>query len=272
MASYVLEHLETDERKTGVIYGFLKQVLALGKRFETDNLYFCWDSKKSHRKRLFPEYKESRKKKELTIDEIENIKITREQLNQLRKEILPELGFNNSFIYTGYEADDIITTLSFKLSGHNIIVSTDNDLFQLLRDNVEIYNTKTRRAFTKKDFEERYEISPEDWAEVKALAGCSSDGVPGIPGVGEKKAIQYIKGTLSKGKIWERIESEEGQQIYDRNVKLVKLPFGKFDIDSSRFCGNEITQNVLVDVFDRLRFASFLNKKTLQDWTMTFCR
>ena len=61
---------------------------------------------------------------------------------------------------------------------------------------------------------------------MKALAGCSTDSVPGIKGVGEKTAIKYLKNELKESsKIYQRIISKEGWNIYKRNIELVKLPF-----------------------------------------------
>ena len=69
------------------------------------------------------------------------------------------------------------------------------------------------------------------WVKAKAIGGCDSDNVKGIYGVADpaksnsSKAVEYIKGTLTKGKIYDKIVSEEGQNTIMRNMSLVFLPY-----------------------------------------------
>lgn len=207
-------------RPTGVIYGFLNQLLTLAKKTTPDEVVFTWDSRKSVRKEYYPFYKENRKKEEgpdqAMLDAFA-------QFKQLRKEILPELGFANNFLQRGYEADDIIAALVQKDPKREFVVaSSDDDLLQLL-DFCDLYNPFKNTIIRSEDFIEQYGVHPKDWAEVKKIAGCSGDGVPGVQGVGEKTAIQYLTGHLKEtSKKYQAIQ--DAQDIIERNDWLVNLP------------------------------------------------
>lgn len=199
-----------------VIYGFFMLLLQACRNREAHHICFCWDSSKSLRKRIFPGYKGNRKGSETRT-------FVQSQLERLRDEIIPVLGFVNSFQRVGYEADDLIASICRHPGPEEgeeyTVVSSDHDMYQLLTDSVSMYDVRRRSIYTRRDFMEEYGIEPILWGSVKAMAGCSTDKVPGVPGVGERKAIKYISGELE----WKR--SEEAQAIIERNQKLVVLPF-----------------------------------------------
>jgi len=99
-------------------------------------------------------------------------------------------------------------------------------LYQLLAANVRLYNPARRRMMTASRFREEYGLAPRDWVRVKAIGGCSSDGVPGVPGVAQKTAIKYLRGLLlPHHKAYQAIESPEGMERMAFNLPLVSLPF-----------------------------------------------
>ena len=260
-AMFVIGDLSFDELKTSVIFGFLKQLFKLTEEFEINKFVFCWDSKKSYRKLMYPSYKANRKYEELDDVEREKKNILYRQINQLRENIIPQLGFKNSFIYTGLEADDIIAYVVKKYSG-SIVVSNDQDLYQLLGF-CTLYDMKNQSKFNVKDFTRKYNISPASWSTIKAIAGCSTDNVKGIDGVGEFRAIKYFRNELPEGVIKERIESKEGKEIIRRNLALVELPFmpNKINIELN-FNENFEFANWMT-IFRKYGFNSFENKKYL---------
>ena len=219
--AHAIGNLSFDERKTGVIFGFLREVLKLSKLYSTSNFIFCWDSRTSLRKKIYPEYKSKRKELEPLDDSVYT------QFELLKTKVLPSIGFKNIFYAEGYESDDLIAQIVYDYPDmHFILASSDSDLYQLLFSNVSIYNLHSKKEFTQKDFEKKYGLSFDSWADVKSIAGCTSDNIKGIVGVGEKTAIEYLKGNLkSSSKVFERITSEEGMYIKNRNWKLVCLPF-----------------------------------------------
>lgn len=252
--------LSYGHRNTGVIFGFLMHVNRLANKFATNRIVFCWDSRKSKRRSFFKEYKSSRYKRRMTPEEAEENRIASEQFNQLRLDIIPSFGFQNSFIQTGYEADDLIAKVVGSSNGDDfIIISTDNDLLQLLGKNVRLFDPKTKKISTEVQFECDRGIKASKWAEVKAVAGCSSDSVPGILGVGEKTAVRYLKDDLPKTtKAFQRIESDEGQEIIIRNRTLVTLPFPGVKELCVRFDDEVLSLNYFRKMCKELGFKSFL--------------
>ncbi len=208
---------------TGVMFGFISQLLTAAKKVQPHKIVFTWDSKKSKRKEILPCYKEKRRENQ-TEEEKQEWEEAFEQFHQLRKEILPRIGFNNNFLQSGYESDDLIARYVFDNDSEDVyIVTADDDMLQLLHK-AKIFNPAKDRIIGNKDFQNEYGIKPVDWAYVKMIAGCSSDNVPGIESVGEKTAIKYIRGDLKKStKAYQKIK--EGKDKIEFNHQLVALPF-----------------------------------------------
>ena len=262
---YTLGGLSYKEEDTGIIFGFLSELLHLAKKFEARDFIFCWDSKKSYRKLIYPEYKVNRKDK--SPEELKSLSIAYKQFDLLRKEILPYLGFNNNFIQAGYEADDLMTYISKQLSDkdkYNIIVSSDNDMLQCMDKFTTIWNGKNR--ITPDSFIEEWKTSHYNWAYIKSIAGCSSDNVKGIEGVGELTATKYMRGMLGKGKVFERIESKEGQEIIKRNRKLVELPYKGLRPINIELKNDNKEEKRFYSLFKKYGFNSFLGKDRFKEW------
>lgn len=215
---------------TGVTFGFLGEILRLQSHFETDRIVFCFDRGESLRSKLCKTYKYNRikKKKEATDHEKEMYDQIRRQITDLRKKHLPAAGFKNVFSQKGYEADDIIASVCHNLQPDDtaVVVSSDKDMFQLISKRVSVWRPKEQELWTKRKFIGTYGIVPKDWAWVKAIAGCSSDEVQGIPGIGEIRALQYIKRTINPSSGWYKaITDKAARRIIIRNLPLVTLPF-----------------------------------------------
>lgn len=209
---------------TAIIYGFLMQMFQLAGRFNTSRFVFAWDSRRSVRKERYPFYKDRVPKDKSDKDKEFDFHCA-EQFVEIRRRVIDLLGYRHSYTWSGYEADDIIAQVVQQNKNHNfIVVSRDNDLLQLL-DYCHLFEPSTKVLTTKSTFVKEHGIHPASWVWVKQAAGCSSDTVPGIPGVGEKTAIQYLKKELkSSSKKFASIESKEGRAIIERNEWLVKLP------------------------------------------------
>jgi 5'-3' exonuclease len=203
-------------RPDGVLYGFLHYVLQLTELIVPNYTIFCFDSPSSYRKEIFPDYKKARKEYE---DPYETKELYR-QVSILQQEVLPVLGFSNVWACEGFEADDLMASVAFRVPAEDFVVlaTDDSDLYQVLRENVVIYQVRKKKFIGQSRFRSQYQVDPTDWAFVKAIAGCRSDGVPGVPGVGEKTALKLL-----------RNKREEALQLYreviEKNLPLVKLPF-----------------------------------------------
>jgi len=242
--------LSFDGRATGVIYGFLKSIRTLKHFFQTDDIAFCFDSTTSLRKSHFPEYKSRRAHKDETPEKKRARTELSAQIDALRIKHLRTIGFRNLFYYPGYESDDIMASLS-RNGEWNILITSDKDLYQCLGDGTQMFSpTQKGPPVTEKWFIKQYGIKPSQWPLIKAIAGCDTDDVPGIDGVGELTALKFVKGELKKdSKAYQSIMSNQGKWIIRRNQKLVQLPFEgcptpkiqKDEIDANGWevvCGN----------------------------------
>ncbi len=227
-AWHALPKLSWRGQSTEVIFGFLRTVEHLRNHFATDNFAFCFEHPILFRRDTFPEYKLRREKNP------DSSELPREQLYQqisdLRLKHLPNAGFRNIFCSKGMEADDLMAMIALSrahIAGlETILVSSDSDLYQcLLNPTVIIYSLHDKKIKTQEWFQKKYGIHPSRWAMVKSLAGCPTDGVPGISGVGEKTALKYVADALpTSSKGFQRIRSTVGRSVLDRNRQLVTLP------------------------------------------------
>ncbi len=213
--------------RTGVVFGFLNQLSSLVHHFHPDGVVFAFDYGFSKRKELFPGYKANRMGNHLNEYQLKERSEARRQIEDLRITLLESLGFQNVFWQEGYEADDVIASVchSTLVEGDTaLLVSSDKDLLQLLHDPcVDIWDFGKR--VTAQAFEKQWGVQPPEWAKVKALAGCAGDCVPGIPRVGEKTAVKFLRGGFRKDKRGQTIGEFYRSEDYSRNLRLVELPY-----------------------------------------------
>ena len=262
-AKHSMGDLSWNQKKVGVMFGVVRDILTLAKLFESNEFVFAWDSRSSRREKIFPEYKFQRRK-EKTPEEEELDAIAYTQFDKLRTDIIPTMGFKNSFVQEGFEADDIIASLVLSNAGDTIhIISTDEDLYQLLSEKVDMYSMKKKQFYTNVSLWKEFRIVPPNWIEVKAIAGCKTDGVPGVPGVGEKTACKYINHRLNpRYKTYQDIANSE--DLIERNRKLVKLPFeGTPYFLTSQ---DDLSLSNFLDICEEYGFRSFLEKEMLNKW------
>jgi 5'-3' exonuclease len=194
---------------------------------KTTKVLWCFDSKQSFRKEVLPCYKEKRKQdaKKQDPDLQERVVRCKQLTTQMRDEILLDFGYTPIW-QVGLESDDMIAVVCQSLGAHRkLIISVDYDLFQLLDSETDMYSPSRNQYYTQSWFEKEYGIPPNRWSLVKAIAGCTSDNVPGVAGVGEKTAIAYLRDELKPGKKFELIESN--RELIKFNRQLVKLPHKK---------------------------------------------
>ena len=257
--------------RTEIIYGFLKSILDTAEHFKTKDFVFAWDSKNKHslRRKIYPEYKLDRDKArgEMSEEDQEQERLAYIQFDQLRKDVLPNIGFQNIFRKKGYESDDIMASIITVESNDRkcTIVTGDEDLYQLL-DMCSIYNMRKHEILTGKMFKRIYKIRPKEWVMVKALGGCTSDHVKGIPLIGEGRAIAFIRGELA-GKMKERIDNDKGETV-KQNLPLVKLPFKGTGIFKVKL--DHLNIKDFKAVCKEYGLNSFLKPENLKKWKNSF--
>lgn len=205
----------------GVIFGVLSQLTNFLQKFKDPFMVITADSKSSLRKEIYPQYKENREKSD------DDKKIFYEQLEKLKTYIIPKLGFK-VYEEPGYEADDIIGSIVYNRTGLGrlpLVVTGDEDMFQLL-NYCRVYFPKKDEIWYSEKFEEEYKIKVSDWVKVKGVAGCTSDCVEGVKGVGESTAIKYLRNELKLSSTkWQNINNFVNSEQSKLNERLVKLPF-----------------------------------------------
>ena len=214
-----LSHMGTS---TGVAFGVLRDLVTLEREFHSQRFVFCFDGDGSKRKEVYPAYKANRKNGTTSG-------LVKAQCELLRTNYLPRLGMANLFKQDGYEADDVIASVVRNNPDPSpiIIVSGDEDLYQLLEDGVSIYRMSNGKAMTKKAFESGYGIFPNQWPFVKAIAGCTSDNIAGVEGVGQKTAIKYLRDELPHhlNKYLDCKHWHQNCAQFLQNLELVMLPY-----------------------------------------------
>jgi DNA polymerase-1 len=219
------------DQATGTIFGIIGTLIALKEQFETEDVCFAFDVGRSLRLDILPSYKEKRRKRKESEEMAAQVEELDTQIGLLRNKYLPQLGYQNVFWKKGYEADDIMAAIVQGLPDGDraILVSGDEDLYQLLSWKAAVYHPKEKEFMTARTFREEYGIKPADWVKVKCLAGCPTDEIPGLSGVGEKTALKYIQGKLkddTRGRnIFHTVDQFKYSAEYLRNEKLVRLPF-----------------------------------------------
>lgn len=211
----------------GTTFGFLRELHTLRDAYRDYRFVFFWDHGRSKRLDLLPTYKASRKAKIAKMPEEDRTQYEafRVEVDALQHEILWDLGYVNIRWQTGYEADDLIAEFVQREGWDNIIiVSSDQDLYQLLEPGVKILKPHGHALYDWLNLHKEHGVQPSQWHLVKALAGCASDDVPGVSGVGTNNAIKFLTGKMKPdSKTYRRIM--ENEELWLRNQRLVKLPY-----------------------------------------------
>ena len=194
-AYYALPPLsrKSDGMPTGAVNGFCNMLFKLledsksedNKNKPTHFAVIFDSARKNFRNEIYSDYKANRD--DAPDDLIPQFDFIRKSVQAFN---LPSIELNN------YEADDLIATYSDQITkkgGKVTIVSSDKDLMQLFKKNIRIYDPMKNKFITHEDIKKKFGVGPEEVIDVQALAGDSSDNVPGVPGIGVKTAAELIK-------------------------------------------------------------------------------
>ena len=265
-AFYALPEMSNKEGlKTNAIYGFTNMLLKIIDTYNPTHISVAFDRKAPTFRHIeFKEYKAGRKK---MPDEL------REQFEPL-KDLLDKFKIHRLEI-DGYEADDIIGTISKKAEddGFKVYIVTGD------KDAIQLASNKTTTLITKKgigeveeyDYNsviEKYEMTPTQFIDLKGLMGDKSDNIPGVPGIGEKTGIKLIKEFSSIEGIFDNIDSikgstkkklEENKELAIMSKKLatiirdVPIEFNLEELEYGKYNAEDI-----LDVFKYLGFTSLI--------------
>ena len=207
-----------DGTPTGGVYGFATLSLEVIKRLKPDYVAVAWDKPKTNiRKRLalYPEYKAGRKP--APADFYAQIPILHELLDSLGWPL---------YELDDYEADDIIAGLAKKADAEGdietFIITSDMDALQCLSNHTKAYLLKKGLSnieeFHPESFEKKYGLKTEQFLDLKALQGDTSDNIPGVPGIGIKTATELLQRYQTLDGIYENVELISGA-THDKLVR-----------------------------------------------------
>ena len=271
-AFYAIRSLATSKgQPTNAIYGFVTMLNKLIAEHKPNYLAVTFDLKgPTFRHKKFAEYKVHRKPmpEELSAQ----IPVVKEILQAYNIAI---------FEKKGYEADDIIATLVKQLSGEALdimIVTADKDMLQVVSGNVKVINPNKDNLIIDEGWvKKRFGVTPDKIVEIMALAGDTSDNIPGVPGIGEATAIELIKrfGNLEEvlantDKITnksraERIRNFSRQAQMSR--ELAKLDCNLHPLSQRKSLDllaqlekTEANKKILYEIFKELEFKSLMQQ------------
>ncbi|MEM6687711.1 MAG: 5'-3' exonuclease H3TH domain-containing protein, partial [Bacteroidota bacterium] len=251
---------------TSAILGFTNSLLDVIKRERPDHLAVCFDRGGSvDRTEVFPEYKANRQETPepitLAIPYIENI---------LKAMKIPVI------VKAGYEADDIIGTLSKKAEKQGyqtFMVTPDKDFAQLVSDNIFMYRPRFGGGYETwgiKEVQEKFGVErPEQVIDFLGMMGDSVDNIPGLPGVGEKTAKKFLAayGTMEgllenthelKGKMKEKVENNAELGLLSKKLATIMLDVPvEFNEDDFEMCDPDL--EAVKEIFNELEFRRLLD-------------
>jgi len=229
-AFHALPLMDAEGIYTNAIYGFLNMLLKVIREEDVRYIAVCFDEHgPTFRHTAYPDYKAGRS---ATPDEL------RQQFRTIRQ-LLTDMNIR-WFTLMGWEADDLLGTLSLKAGASGVrplLLTGDRDALQLVDGVTELMFTckgiSETILFTPARVHEEYGFSPEQVTDWKGLAGDSSDNIPGIPGVGDKTAVKLLHqyGTLEdilahagevKGKLGEKLQTWQDQARMCKELTTIR--------------------------------------------------
>lgn len=200
---------------TNAIYGFVNMLVKIISEFEPNDVYVAFDlHHPTFRHDMYKDYKAGRNATPETL--ISQIELIKNLLTAMNIHVVTSKG---------YEADDILGTLSLKANEEGVfayLVTGDRDSLQLIGENTNVLYTKKGVSsivkFDLAEFENEYGILPGQFVDCKALMGDSSDNIPGVPGIGQKTAVALLKEYNTLDGIYENIDNVKSQSTKNKLI------------------------------------------------------
>jgi DNA polymerase-1 len=263
---YAMPNLATKEgTPTGGVFGFATMALEVIRRLKPEYVAVAWDKPKTNiRKRLalYPQYKAGRKP--APPDFYEQIPILHE--------VLAAFGWP-LYQLDDYEADDIMGTLAVQARERGLetlLVTSDLDMLQLINEQVKVYALKTGLSnielYSPETFEVKYGLKVEQFLDLKSLKGDSSDNIPGVPGIGEKTAIQLLQTYKTLDGVYENVslvkesvrkKLEAGKQLAYLSKEIGRIwTDAPLAFDLHELDGSKLQPATILELFEKLEFRS----------------
>lgn len=174
-------------------YDYIRTIESLAKSYNAGTIIVCADGGSSYRKEIYPEYKANRKERfaDQTEQEAKEFEMFMAEFSDTLTLIKKKYPV---FHFRGVEADDIAAYITQSAEYDDCwLISSDKDWDLLISDKVSRFSTVTRKETTVHNWDEHYDFEVEDYITFKCLTGDKGDNVPGVPGVGPKRAVQLME-------------------------------------------------------------------------------
>ena len=267
---YAMGHLALpDGTPTGGVFGFASMLIEIIEKLQPEYIAVAWDKAKTNirrRREIYPEYKGNRKP--APDDFYAQIPFLMELLEAFH---IPLYEFDD------YEADDIIGTLARKAQAagvHADIISGDLDMLQIVDHDIQMHQLKRGfsdvQIFDIEAIEQKYGLRKEQFLDLKALKGDSSDNIPGVPGIGEKGAVKLLQEYETLENLYEHVDDipgatgrklVEGKELAFISKQLATIQFDaplEFDADATKLADFEPAK--VLAALKKFQFNSLVRK------------
>ncbi len=267
---YAMPNLTTkDGTPTGGVFGFATMALEVIRRLKPDYVAVAWDKPKTNiRKRLalYPEYKAGRKP--APADFYEQVPILQDLLNAFGWPL---------YELDDYEADDIMGTLAVQATEkglETLLITSDMDMLQLVNEHVHVYALKTGLSnielYSPNSFEAKYGIDVHQFLDLKSLKGDSSDNIPGVPGIGEKGALELLKQYETLDGVYENLalikestrkKLEAGQKLAYLSKELARIWIdAPIQLNLQEVDGSKVQPEKVLHLLQKLEFRTLARR------------
>lgn len=267
---YAMANLATkDGTPTGGVFGFATMALEVIRRLKPDYVAVAWDKPKTNIRRrleLYPEYKAGRKPAPPDF---------KAQIPILH-ELLDAFGWP-LYELDDYEADDIMGALAIQAKAQDIetlLVTSDMDMLQLVNSHVHVYALKTGLSnielYSPTSFVAKYGIRVDQFLDLKSLKGDSSDNIPGVPGIGEKGALELLKQYETLDNVYDNLalvkdsirkKLEAGKDLAYLSKELARIwTDAPVALDLQAVDGTKADPARILDLLQRLEFRSLVRR------------
>ncbi|NTW43441.1 MAG: DNA polymerase I, partial [Anaerolineaceae bacterium] len=251
---------------TAAIYGFMSVILRLLEKEKPEYLAVAFDTGKTFRNEIYPEYKATRAK---MPDEL------REQIDRIREIIdafdIPRLEKE------GAEADDVLGSIARQAVQHGLgvkIITGDRDLLQLVNERILVNlpgkSMADARDYNEKDVVEKMGVRPDQIVDLKALMGDSSVNITGVPGVGHKTALKLLEEYQTLDSVYEHIEDiapryrtklEDGKASAYMSRDLARIDQGvEILLDLEKASTSHLEFKAVEKIFKKLEFRTLIGR------------
>lgn len=266
-----------DGKYTNAVYGFLAILFKVLEDIEPEYLMVTFDLKApTARHKLYDGYKATRKG--MPNELAEQMPILKDILKSMNIKVIEK---------EGYEADDVLGTMAKRAEkdGFDVtIVSGDRDTFQLTSNRVKVRTPHTKmgktetETFGREEVLKKYGVTPKQLIEVKGLQGDTSDNIPGVPGIGEKTALELVKKYKTIDGIYEAIEKGEDdlkpkakeRLLENKELAMLSRTLGTINLEVpieenlEEFKIKEWNKEEVFSKFKELNFNRFIDRFNLK--------